>query len=230
MKNYLVFYLFKSKHASWKATMRDEYVKFNEFAIQSYKDNLVGLDEIVVFDDEVEYLTDAFKLGFHKIYDMWKSEKCNIMFCGVDTYCFKKVDIFDKFENFMMFNYSDPSTYMNIENYFNCDVRIFPHTMKQEAWDVGLKMSENWDSRSATCNGVRQWDYEQYILNNMLWSPENGGMSLEDCYRPDLAWQDVAVKNNNGGIPITEASIVHFHGTRQIDTIKAKVEGILGGS
>ena len=220
MKNYLVFYLFKPKTAPWKAAMREEYVKYNEFALESYKKNLVGLDEIVVFDDEVESLTDGFKLGIKKIYDLWKSEKCNIVYCGVDTYCFNKAELFGKYDNFMLFNYSDPPSCPDIPHYFNSDVRVFPHTMKQEVWDLGLKMAENWDDR---------WDYDQYIWNKMLWSAENGGMSFEDCYRPELAWQDVNIKNNNNNIPITESSIVHFHGTRHIDTLKAKVEGLLEG-
>lgn len=218
MKNYLVFYLFKPNHAPWKSALRPEYVRFNEFSSKSFKKNLVGLDEIIVFDDEVDRLTDGFKLGFEKIYDLWKSEKCNILFCGVDTYCFKKVEIFDKFENFMMFNYTDPSTYADISEYFNCDVRLYPHTMKQEVWDVGLEMVDNWDSS-------QPWDYEQYIYNKMLWSQ---GLSFEQVYHPQLAWQDCRVKNNNNGLSVSDAQIVHFHGTRQIDTLYNKVVELTG--
>ena len=174
-KNYLIFYLFKiTKHGDFmgqgKIESHKDYCEvFEKITKPSFEKNLSDLDEIVVFKDEKENIHDAFKDGFFRIYDLWKSEPCNIMFCGVDTYCQHPVEIFNKFDHFMMFNYTSYTPPDNegkvsgfgFDHYFNCDVRYYPHSMKQETWEEAFEYSEPWEY---------EWNFEQRLYNRMLWS------------------------------------------------------------
>tara|TARA_Y100001938_G_scaffold8794_2_gene10737 strand:- start:7413 stop:8111 length:699 start_codon:yes stop_codon:yes gene_type:complete len=221
LKNYLIFYLYKitehpdmmgmDEHGKGRTESHINYCEvFEKVTKPSFQKNLADLDEIIAFKGEMKSIHDGFKDGFFKIYDMWKSEPCNIMFCGVDTYCQHPVKIFNEFDKFMMFNHTSPSSAFGFRDYFNCDVRYYPHTMSQETWDKALECSDPWK---------HEWNFEQVLYNKMLWSQN---IQIQEAHRPDLAFQDVP-EGKNKDLKMSDAKIIHFHGSRQIRDVIKKV-------
>ena len=67
---------------------------------------------------------------------------------------------------------------------------------------------------------AKQWDFETYdteqiILNTMLWDQP---VELIDALNPYMAYQafhpDIELCNRWNRLPIQEAGILHFHGSR----------------
>jgi len=227
IKNYLVFQLYKVDGEHYAKThMYEEYRKALDFTIPSFQENLVGLDEVIVLDGKSDNIKDVFRQGVYRIYDLWKSEgPCNIVYAGVDTYCLNKVDLFNQFDKFMMFNYCDPGVRLpKYPHYFNCDVRYYPHDLPEEVWRVGLDLADNFD--------YAEWNCIQEIYNEMLWSQPD--IKPEDVYKPNIAYQyflDGAsgAGADNGGVNIEDAKIIHFAGTRNIDHMIDMVNQIKEG-
>ena len=134
----------------------------------------------------------------------------------------KPTEFFGKYDDFRMFNYTDPKSSVEPNHYdiqhkhfFNADVRYYPSTMSQDIWDMGLEMAENWDFNS--------WNTEQFILNKMLWDQE--GRTLENTLDPTVAYQGhqlfieeweqrKAYSNEWNTCDIKDAQIIHLHGSR----------------
>jgi len=142
---------------------------------------------------------------------------------GPDNFMQKPTKIFGEFDDFMMFNYTDPKSSseknkwdIQHKHFFNADVRYYPHTMSQDIWDMGLKLAEDWDF---DC-----WNTEQIILNKMLWDQPN--RTLENTRQPNLAYQGHLLFANDqfqanmhrsnlwNESNFDEANIIHFHGSR----------------
>ena len=123
--------------------------------------------------------------------------------------------IFNEFDKFMMFNHTSPSSGFGFRDYFNCDVRYYPHTMSQETWDKALECSDPWE---------HEWDFEQILYNKMLWSQN---IQIQEAHRPDLAFQDVP-EGKNKDRKMSDAKIIHFHGSRQIRDVIKKVNELKG--
>jgi len=222
MKNYLVAKNYKIvDHTKWyddrthEHNLVENYNAMETLLIDSAKDNLVNLDEVVIHRGEAENIREVFKIHFKEIYDLWQNEECNILYCDLDVVFLQKAMYFNQYDFFAMFNFTDPpQTFddhygLNFERFFNCGIRYYPHTMKQETWDVGFTMLDNWNPD--------RWDSEQVIYNQMLWS-QNVAPQL--FYRPDLAFQmlrDTPLHQANtefNRIDIRDAAAVHVHGSR----------------
>jgi hypothetical protein len=144
----------------------------------------------------------------------------------------KPTKFFGEYDDFRMFNYTDPKTsdeqnHYNIqhEHFFNADVRYYPSTMSQDIWDMGLEMAENWDFSS--------WNTEQFILNKMLWDQE--GRTIENTLNPKMAYQghqlvldnwDQRLKSSNqwNNCKLVDAHIIHTHGSRHAPSKFALME------
>lgn len=222
MKNYLVCKNYTiTDHTKWyddrsnEKNLADNYTAMEQVMCESAKKYLVGLDEIIVHRGEADHIRDVFKKHFLEIYDLWRSEPCNILYCDLDVIFLKPAQFFNNYDFFAMFNFTDPPSTVDdhysltFERYFNCGVRYYPHTMKEEIWKIGLDMLANWDPT--------RWDCEQVIYNQMLW-----GQNIEPqlFYRPDLAFQMLnsiplhKVNNNFNRISVVDAAVVHVHGSR----------------
>jgi len=227
VKNYLVYSLYNIKPSDYNgvyeataevaARQYDEYRAMYELSKASFEKNLNCLDDVVLFSGEDTHIQNVFRGDAFRIYDMWKNEPCNILFCGLDTLCIKETDIFDRFDDFMMFNYTEagpklengmPAPVFGFDHYFNAHVRYYPHTMSSNTWDIGMSMVNNWD--------YSEWGMEQHILNSMLWSQD---VTFNDAYRPELAWQGIWDADKNGGVDIEDANIIHFHATRGAESV-----------
>lgn len=234
MKNYLISSLYKIKSPMWfhdrsgEGDIYEHYMKMHALSLQSFKDNLAGEWEFIFFNKEVDNIQSVFKDHFFEIYDIWKQGNCNILYCGPDNLMMKPTTIFGQYDDFRMFNYTDPKalderSHYNIDHphFFNADVRYYPASMDQAIWDLGAGMTRNWDFNC--------WNTEQIILNHMLWSQE--GRTLENTLDPTMAYQAqwlfapqgqyagqwsqrLQVSNQWNNCDIRDAHIVHLHGSR----------------
>lgn len=199
----------------------DHYMKMHDISLKSFKEYLEGDWEFVFFNKEVDNIQQVFKDHFFELYELWKKGH-NILYCGPDNFVTQPLEVFGKYDDFMMFNYTDPKTsvepnHYNIQHkhFFNADVRYYPQTMEQEIWNIGIEMAENWDF---DC-----WNTEQIILNHMLWQQPN--RTLENTLDPYMAYQghwifngmsnaEVIRSNQWNGIDLNDAKILHLHGSR----------------
>ena len=222
MKNYLVAKNYTiSDHTKWyddrtnESNLVENYTAMEAVMLESAKQHLTGLDEVIVHTGEAEHIRDVFRIHFKEIYDLWKSEQCNILYCDLDVVFLQQARFFDQYDFFAMFNFTDPPSTVDehygltFDRFFNCGIRYYPHTMKQETWDLGFKMLENWNPD--------RWDSEQVIYNQMLWSQE---IAPQKFYRPDLAFQMLnrnpshQINTDFNRINIRDAAVVHVHGSR----------------
>ena len=207
---------------SSEGDLYDWYMKMHDISLRSFEKHLQGDWEFIFFNKEVENIQEVFKDHFFEIYDIWKQGDTNILYCGPDNIMMKPTEFFGKYDDFMMFNYTDPKSsvepnHYNVQHqhFFNADVRYYPSTMSQDIWDMGLEMAENWDFNS--------WNTEQFILNKMLWDQPN--RSLLNTIDPTIAYQGhqlfieeweqrKAYSNDWNGCDIKDAKIIHLHGSR----------------
>ena len=238
MKNYLIRSLYKIKSPVWFADRTSEgdlydwYMKMHDISLRSFKKHLQGDWEFLFFNKEVENIQEVFKDHFFEIYDIWKQGDTNILYCGPDNIMMKPTKFFGEYDDFRMFNYTDPKSsveanHYNIqhEHFYNADVRYYPSTMSQDIWDMGLEMAENWDFNC--------WNTEQIILNKMLWDQPNRNPT--NTHLPQMAYQGQMLylpnsgdgkefqgqwehrKNSSNewnGCKLSDAHIVHTHGSR----------------
>ena len=238
MKNYLVTKNYRiTDHTKWyddrtsESNLAQNYAAMETLLVNSAKENIVGLDEVIVHRGEAENIREVFKIHFKELYNLWSTEECNILYCDLDVVFLKKVLYFNKFDFFAMFNFTDPARGtvdehygLTFERFFNCGIRYHPHTMKQETWDIGFKMLENWNPD--------RWDCEQVVYNQMLWTQ---GVKPEQVYAPHLAFQmlnrDPSHEMNTtfNRISVKDAAAVHVHGSRgsedRLQTMQDLIDG-----
>lgn len=217
---------------SQEGDLYDWYMKMHDISLRSFEKHLEGDWEFKFFNKEVENIQEVFKDHFFEIYDIWKQGDTNILYCGPDNIMMKPTKFFGEYDDFRMFNYTDPKTsneqnHYNVqhEHFFNADVRYYPSTMSQDIWDMGLEMAENWDFNS--------WNTEQFILNKMLWDQE--GRTIENTLNPKMAYQghqlvldnwDQRLKSSNqwNNCKLVDAHIIHTHGSRHAPSKFALME------
>jgi hypothetical protein len=222
MKNYLVAKNYTiTDHTKWyddrsnETSLVENYGEMEKILVETARKHLLKLDDIIVHRGKAAHIRDVFKLHFKEIYDLWKSEKCNILYTELDVVFLQDATFFGAYDFFAMFNFTDPVSTVDehygltFEKFFNCGVRYYPHNMDEKIWDLGFEMLENWNPD--------RWDAEQVIYNNMLWSQN---IEPQLFYRPDLAFQ---MLNGNplhqqntdfNRISVRNAAVVHVHGSR----------------
>ena len=228
MSNILVTKNYTLKnHTNWcgagartEANYVNHYATMEKHLTESANQNLSALDDIVVHRGEADNIREVFKQHFLDIYELWKQGH-NILYCDLDVKIVNPVEVFDQFDHFMMFNYTDPKSTtdnhynVSLSNFFNCGVRYYPENMSQETWDIGLEMLENWNPD--------RWDAEQVVYNVMMW--RQPGTRLDDFLHPELNWMSHHYRDFNNqtqrqkaeswnGVKLSDAKIIHFAGTR----------------
>jgi hypothetical protein len=131
----------------------DVYEEMKSMCIVSAKKFLLGLDEIVVHDTEVDDIQAAFKQHFYDLYDMWKSGSVNILYADLDVLFIRKFNWFDVSDHFVMY---DPC---------NSGVRYHGHNMDEKLWELAFEMCKTWN--------FNRWSYEQDIYETMVRHPVN---------------------------------------------------------
>ena len=191
--------------------VRESYDAMFRASLASVQQNLRGAWTGIVIDQEQPTRLAMFKNNYTKIRDLWHSEPCNILFVDSDTVMVKPVEIFGRWPEFRLFNWTTPPRHSRFENYFNCAVRYYPAHMSPKVWAIGDREFAAWD------NSI--YDHEQLMFNHMFWSQ---GLTWEDAHHPELNWQaengmtlpQLAEHAQFNNLPLGQARIIHYHGTR----------------
>jgi hypothetical protein len=195
-------------------TARNGYSQINKISRDSAKKYLQGTWEEIVYTDPAPSRTAIFQRNWQRIHDLWHKEPCNILYLDSDTIIIRPTEIFDRFAEFRVFNWTDPKFNEKFENLYNAGVRYYPATMSRDLWTVGNEMAKNWD--------LDNWNQEQEIFNTMFWQQH-----VSDPHHPELNWQGmilhqrshqaVDLLNQWNALPIDNAHIIHVHGSRNIE-------------
>ena len=191
--------------------VRDSYHEMFERARASVQHNLAGSWRELVITDSAPTRTAMFLRNYHRIRDLWHQAPANILFLDSDTVMVKPVEIWGRFLQFRLFNWTTPPRSPEFEHYFNSAVRYYPHTMSAEVWRLGDSLIDHWRD---DC-----YDYEQQVFNHMFWSQN---LRWDDAHHPELNWQadrgitaqEIAAHHGFNTLPIQHARIIHYHGTR----------------
>lgn len=191
--------------------VRADYNRMHELSLASARHFLRGDWEPIVFDQPAESRVTMFRDNWYRVRDLWHSEPCNVLYLDSDTVFVKPTEIFGRWPQYRLFNWTTPPRHADFPHYFNAAVRYHPYTMSADTWAVGDDMAENWN--------LDIWDQEQLIFNAMFWSQN---LSFEDAHHPELNWQapsgtdlaGLAQHAQFNSFPIQHARIIHYHGTR----------------
>jgi hypothetical protein len=191
--------------------VRESYDAMFQASLASVQQNLRGAWTGIVIDQEQPTRLAMFKNNYTQIRDLWHSEPCNILFVDSDTVMVKPVEIFGRWPEFRLFNWTTPPRHSLFDNYFNCAVRYYPAHMSPKVWAIGDREFRAWD------NSI--YDHEQLMFNHMFWSQ---GLTWEDAHHPELNWQaengmtlpQLAEHAQFNNLPLGQARIIHYHGTR----------------
>lgn len=227
IKNYLVKSLYRVRDPNWlvhdrshETDLYDRYLDMHRISVESFKRHLQGDWELKFFTGTVDSINQAFEQTFWRIHELWHSEPCNILYTDPDTVARTGLDIWN-LDGFRMFNFTDPRS-LDRENvygsrfpwFFNAGVRYFSHAMSEDVWTLGADMASRWDHTT--------YDTEQIILNQMLWSQ---GLRLDQALMPRVAYQAMSLDTKPvwwhdawNGCAITQAAIVHVHGSRNAES------------
>lgn len=241
VKNYLVgsHYRVKETKWSWKDTADegDQYELYKRMYQLSRASIFNFLDdeyEEICFQDTIEHIGEAAKLGWRYLRELWESEPCNLLILGPDCQMVKPTKIFNQFDEFRMFNWTDPKSNdgnntwsVKIPNYFNGDMMYFPHNMKKELWEMYDELHRSWE----TDNTTKTWGNDQIIANIMFWSQN---IPWEQAHRPDLFyqaqwiphWASLEQQDQWNQFKSTDAHIIHWHASRHVPTKLAAMENV----
>lgn len=194
-----------------KPGVREAYDVMFQASAASARKFLKGTWEGIVFGGTFESRVAMFQANWERMHALWHQEPCNILYLDSDAIFVKPVEMFGRFDEYRLFNWTTPPQHEQFEHYFNAAVRYHPHTMREETWELGDAIAQNWD--------LTIWDQEQVIFNKMFWSQ---GLSFEDAHHPELNWQaesglkipELAQHAQFNTLPIGHARIIHYHGTR----------------
>ena len=232
VKNYVIcaHRRIKSTKWVWKDT-KDEgdiYEIYSEMcrnSLASMRKFLEGDWEYILFDEEIESINDAMPLNNDRTYELYHSGPCNVLWVGPDVQFVKPTRIFGEFKEFRLFNWTDPKSWhesnqynKSFDNLFNNDLQYFPAGMDPELWRVEREMRAAWDNT----DGMSSYNNQQIIHNTMFWSQ---GLAWEDAHRPELfyqaqwlPWHDIAMQDEWNGCRYEDAHVIHWHSSRHSPT------------
>jgi hypothetical protein len=128
----------------------------HELTLTSLKKYIGGEWELVLFEGEVDKGQQMMKDVFIKTHRLWSQEPCNILFVDMDILACGPIDFFNQYKHFTMFAKIR-------EDFYNCGLRYFPHTMDPALWDIGFELYKDW-------NDDAEWDRDQLVYSKMLCS------------------------------------------------------------
>lgn len=233
VKNYVVcaHRRIKSTKWVWKDT-KDEgdiysiYQQMCEQSLASARAFLEGDWEYILWDQEIDHINQAMPLNNQLTYDLWHKEPCNILWVGPDVQFVKPTKIFGEFNDFRLFNWTDPKSWYEpnqynktFDNLFNNDLNYHPHTMDPKLWEIEREMHHQWRNSE----GMDSYNNQQIIHNTMFWSQ---GLAWEDAHRPELfyqaqwlpSWTTVETQDEWNGCKYEDAHVIHWHSSRHAPT------------
>lgn len=153
---------------------------------------------------------------WYLVKELWFREPCNILCMGADTMFIKPTEVFGRWNTMRLFNYTDPRNHPEFTNYFNDDVRYFPHDMDPAIWELGERRMAEWFSHQQA-----HWDLGQLINNTMFW---NQSIDDNDRLHPYMNWmshnlrdlspESLAATHRWNRFPFESVHVMHFNGSR----------------
>lgn len=233
VKNYVVcaHRRIKSTKWVWKDT-KDEgdiyeiYRQMCLHSLASARHFLEGDWEYILWDQEIDHINDAMPLNNQLTYELWHKEPCNILWVGPDVQFVKPTKIFGEFDNFRLFNWTDPKSWYEanqynakFDNLFNNDLNYHPHTMDPKLWEIERQMHNEWNKT----DGMDSYNNQQIIHNTMFWSQN---LDWADAHRPELfyqaqwlpSWTTVETQDQWNGCKYEDAQVIHWHSSRHAPT------------
>jgi hypothetical protein len=222
VKNYLVSAVRPIQNGWHMEKNQDLYKAYREMyqmRLASFRKFCQEPFEDVLWTDEVENNDEYTLKNWEEIKRLWHSEPCNILWAGADTFMIKPTSVFgDRFNEFRMFNYTEPRSHREFQHHFNNDVMYFPHTMSEGIWELGQRY---WNDQREN-HPDRHWGFDQLRNNAMFWAqdiPEEDRLHPEMNYmchnlRSDHPAELEATRLWNSGMPLNDANILHFCASR----------------
>jgi hypothetical protein len=120
-------------------------------------------------------------------------------------------EVFGKYQEFRMFNWTDPKSHPKFPNYYNCAVRYFPASMSRKIWDIGDYHYARWN--------YDIYAHEQEMYNHMFWAQ---GIPAHQAHEPDMNFQMPGASTPQqlqywadwNHCEFNKIKILHYHGTR----------------
>jgi len=232
VKNYVVcaHRRIKSTKWVWKDT-KDEgdiYETYKQMCLHSLasaRHFLEGDWEYILFDEEIDSINDAMPLNNDRTYELFHKEPCNILWVGPDVQFVKPTKIFGEFNEFRLFNWTDPKSWhepnqynKSFDNLFNNDLQYYPHNMNSDLWTLERGMRAEWDNS----DGMGSYNNQQIIHNTMFWSQ---ALAWEEAHHPELfyqaqwlPWHPLEVQDEWNGCKYEDAHVIHWHSSRHSPT------------
>jgi len=233
VKNYVIcaHRRIKSTKWIWKDT-KDEgdiYDLYRQLCLESLAStrHFLGGDwEYILFDEDIEHINKAMPLNNDRTYELWHKEPCNILWVGPDVQFVKPTEIFGVFNEFRLFNWTDPKSWYEpnqynktFDNLFNNDLQYYPATMDPKVWEIERTMRAEW----AETEDMNSYCNQQIVHNTMFWSQN---LAWEDAHHPELFYQaqwlpdraSVEVQDQWNGCKYEDAQIIHWHSSRHAPT------------
>ena len=220
VKNYLVCSV-RPISENWmnqaSSQLHLDYQEMYRLRLASFEHFVKEPFEAVVWTDPATNSDTCTYQNWLDIKELWRREPCNVFWAGADTLMIRPTELFsNRFTEYRLFNYTDPKSYGDFAHHFNDDIQYYPHTMSSDVWKLG----EGWLDQRET-HPDRNWGFDQLRHNAMFWSQD---IPDSDRLHPEMAYQamnlrtinpDVIGQHNGwNSLPIEQAHILHFHGSR----------------
>lgn len=219
-KNIFVFLFAQIENAMYGKAKTFDYVALRDLCVESFKKNLIGLDEIWPLGGRFKDYHEMFRFKYEALKSLWFGKqlgyRCNILYADLDNLCVKPVDIFSAFEDMQLFCMSSDSGYLDslrgtvsdklltgVEPWFVANVKYFPATMSEEVWAAGDRIASKW---------IDVWSFECLVYNTMFHAQNISNVSA--YHRPEYSYQVPVRGKYRNSIPFDKAKILHFHSTR----------------
>lgn len=228
MKNVLVTsnYKLKNKHVGRNMDHTvDLYDELTRICVQSFRKNLIGLDEVVVLRKAVDGYDDMCKDIYWSLREMYLGGGQNLLYVDSDCVCIRPTKLFGEFQNFSMFDVQNrfqtafpahvpKELYQNLHPWMMSNVRLYPERgVTPTMWKIADELANSW---------IPVWAYECIVYNELF---HMQGFSESDVmqyfYRPELNTQWM----EDQGTPeqLRRAHIVHVQSSRGTQEAKRKM-------
>jgi hypothetical protein len=185
-----------------------EYTHYKEMcalSTRSYLDNLQDIDCHIVLTGTYANEHEMFRQRFWRVYEIWKTLKCNLLVVDIDTLCIRPTRLFGQFREMRMFSLSDRKVYKDCNPghpMFVGGVVYLPAAMPGAVWEMACGLARDWKN---------DWPYIQWIANKMFYAgidEDRLRSYILPQFNFNMPWTE------HGTLPIEDAHILHFHGSR----------------
>ena len=192
-------------------TARAAYDQMFELSRRTVRHYLAGEYQEHVLTQPARNRNELFRRTYQYLRRLWRREPCNILFLDSDTVMTAPTQVFGRYQEFRMFNWTDPKSHPNFPNYYNCAVRYFPHSMSRRIWDIGDYHYARWN--------YDIYAHEQEMYNHMFWAQ---GIPAHEAHEPAMNFQmpgastpeELAAWQIWNNCRFNQIKIIHYHGTR----------------